>query len=206
MADKVEYEIFNVPLKGRNLIASRMPRVQPSVPEEYADFLSREVAMGDWSVDEKGEAINSKGQNLQQHCEFTISTRAHWLAPVILEDPSSDCWLEGNITKQGERLKHLRKYTGSDAAALVLLREEAAAHGVKVFTTEKGTKPGSEKVPEGKKSAGPLSQNPWAPEYLKRHSPAEALAEQTRLIRLGSALARNTAKAAGVSVFGAPLK
>jgi hypothetical protein len=87
-----------------------------------------------------------------------------------------------------------------------MLREEAEAHGVKVFTTEKGHKPGEKKSDDVKSSGPSLSQNPWHADYLKRHSPAEAVAEQTRLIRTGSKLATGIARSAGVSVFGVPLK
>jgi hypothetical protein len=71
-----------------------------------------------------------------------------------------------------------------------------------------GTRPGTTSGTKAdEKPAGPsLSQNPWSEQYLKHHSPIDALAEQQRLIKLGSAVARNTALAAGVSVFGVPLK
>src|ERR1700690_3351370 len=87
MPDEIKYAILNVPLLGRNLAASRTPRLQPSVPEEYGDMLSNEVAMGAWTVDpENGQPLNSKGQTLTDHLEFTLKTRPHWLMPAVLED------------------------------------------------------------------------------------------------------------------------
>jgi hypothetical protein len=209
---EVEYRVLSVPLLARNLISSRIgsdgERVQPSVPENYSRDLSREVTDGEWSVDEKGEPINSKGQNLQEHCEEWISTRPFCLMPVVKDDPSGDCWLLGNITMQGARLRHLTKYCGgNEPAAILMLKEEAEAHGVKFFTTEKGHKPGEMSAPtDSKPKVGPLNQNPWSDEYLKRHTAEEMVAEQTRLIKLGSAFAANIAKAAGKTILGAKLK
>src|SRR5579863_10235884 len=100
----VEYTILNVPLVGRNLAASRSPRLQPSVPAEYGDMLSREVQMGEWTVDpENGEPLNAKGQTIKDHLEFCISTRPHWLLPAILEDEADEVWTSGNLTLQGKR-------------------------------------------------------------------------------------------------------
>jgi hypothetical protein len=79
----VEYAILNVPLVGRNLAASRAPRLHPSVPAEYSDMLSREVAAGEWIVDpQDGSPLNAKGQTLAEHLEFTLGTRPHWLVPA----------------------------------------------------------------------------------------------------------------------------
>src|SRR5579863_6888486 len=128
----VEYTILNVPLVGRNLAASRAPRLQPSVPAEYGDMLSREVSAGEWTVDpENGEPLNSKGQNLQEHLEFTLGTRPHWLLPEVLEDEAEAVWLSEtpNLSVRGKRLQALEKFAGSKAAALVLFKEEAARYG-----------------------------------------------------------------------------
>jgi hypothetical protein len=213
MPDTPTYKILNVPLLGRNLAASRTPRLQPSVPAEYADMLSREVEMGEWSVDpETGEPINSKGQTIADHLEFCIKTRPHWLMPAVLEDDADACWLSGNITLQGQRLKQLETFCGSDAAAKVLFAEEAARYGVKPLTTQVGTKPGPDgQGPRGnvgdegaKKSSAPSPSNPWNPKT--KFTPQEADAEKARLIKtLGTKGAASIAKAAGFTIFGAKI-
>jgi hypothetical protein len=50
-----------------------------------------------------------------------------------------------------------------------------------------------------------VSTNPWSDKF--KGTPAEALAEQTRILRTsGTAFAGSLAKAAGVSIMGAKLK
>lgn len=198
----VEYSILNVPLTGRNLAASRAPRLHPSVPSEYSDMLSREVSAGEWNVDpENGEPLNSKGQNLQEHLEFTLSTRPHWLVPEVVEDEAAEVWTSGSLTLQGQRLKALEKFAGSKAAALVLLREEAERYGVRPFTTEKGVKPG-EKRTEPTDQAN-LSTNPWSARF--RGDEAARAAKIASIIRTGTRFADALAKAAG-TVVSKPLR
>ncbi len=191
----VEYAILNVPLLGRNLAASRSPRLQPSVSEEYGDMLSNEVARGDWTVDpENGQPLNSKGQTIADHLEFTLKTRPHWLLPVVLEDEADAVWTSGNLTKQGERLRQLEKFCGSKAAALVMLNEEAERYGVKPFTTQIGTKPGA----SGEKKSGDegnATTNPWSKNF--RGDEAARAARINSIIKTGTKFADALARAAG---------
>lgn len=198
----VEYAILNVPLVGRNLAASRAPRLHPSVPAEYSDMLSREVQAGEWIVDpENGEPLNAKGQNLQQHLEFTLGTRPHWLVPEVLEDEAEAVWTSGSLTLQGQRLKQLENFAGSKAAALVLLREEAERYGVKPFTTEKGVRPGEER--KGPADQANLSTNPWSKDF--RGDEAARAAKIASICKQGTKLADALAKAAGTTI-GRPLR
>ncbi|HLZ06267.1 MAG TPA: hypothetical protein VKR55_29460 [Bradyrhizobium sp.] len=210
MPDEIRYEIHNVPLLGRNLAASRTPRLQPSVPEEYSDFLSNEVARGEWTVDqEDGKPLSAKGQTLEQHLEFTLATRPHWLMPVVLEDEADEVWTSGNMTLRSKRFEQIKKFCGSDAAARVLFAEEAARYGVtQPFTTQIGTKPsdassGRDDKSKDKKAEGDLTNNPWSKNFR-----GDEEARQSRIasiIRTGTKFAEGMAKAAGTTI-GRPLR
>jgi hypothetical protein len=203
MPDTVEYKIFEVPLLGRNIAASRTPRLQASVAEEYGDMLSREVARGDWTVDpENGQPLNSKGQTIADHLEFTLSTRPHWLMPEVLADEAEDVWTSGNLTKQGERLKQLEHFCGSKVAALVMLTEEAERYGVKPFTTQIGVKSGDDK---DKKPGdeGNLTTNPWSKNF--RGDETARAARIASIMKQGTKLAHALAKSAGTTI-GTPLR
>ena len=200
-----QYEILNAPLLARNLAASRSPRLQPSVPAEFSDFISNLVARGDISIDPAdGKPITAKGQTLEEALEDWLSTRPHALLPILKEDPADEVWTEANLTKRAARLKHLREFCGSDAAALILLREEAALYGVKnPFSTEVG-----EKIVPGEKPKGNAvsSQNPWNDEYVKRHGLDAAYVERARLMKvLGLKVCGPMAKSAGKTLTGAKL-
>lgn len=202
MPDQVNYKIFEVPLLGRNLAASRSPRLQPSCGEEYGAMLSDEVGRGNWSVDATtGDPINSSGQTLQEHLEFTISTRPHWLMPQVLEDEAEKTWTSGNLTLQGRRLKQLEEFcNGSKAAALVMLTEEAERFGVKPFTTAVGVKPGSKDGGEKKPAQENLSTNPWSKSY--RGDEAARDAQIASILKMkGTKLAENLARAARTTVL-----
>jgi hypothetical protein len=203
--DEVSYEVLNVPLLGRNLAASRSPRLQPTVPEEYGDMLSNEVERGMWTTDPtNGEPLSAKGQTLQQHLEFTLSTRPHWLLPQILEDEAEKVWLSGNLTEQGRRFEQIKKFAnGSHAAALVLFEEEAERFGTKPGSTKPGVKPGD--VGDGateKKAPANLSTNPWSREF--RGDAAAREKQIASIIKTGTRFANALAKAAGTTI-GRPL-
>jgi hypothetical protein len=199
---EVTYRVLEVPMLGRNVAASRNPRLQSSVPAEYGEMLSREVAAGEWSVNpEDGEALSATGQSLQEHLEFTISTRPHWLVPEVLADEADEVWTSGNLTLQGKRLQQLEKFAGSRAAALVLLNEEAARYGVKPFTTQVGTKPGEER--KGHADQGNLTSNPWSKDF--RGDEASREARIASIFKQGTKLAAALARAAGTSI-GRPLR
>ena len=202
----VDYAIFNIPLTGRNLAASRSPRLQPSVPPEYADMLSGEVARGEWSVDpENGEPLNAKGQNLQQHLEFALSTRPHWLLPEVLADEADAVWLSEtpNISARGNRFNQLKKFVGgNEKAARALFEEEALRYGItKPFSLQPGTKPGEQRKDSA--DQGNLTTNPWSPRF---HGDEDARAAKiASIIKQGTQLANALAKAAG-TVVGKPLR
>jgi hypothetical protein len=200
-----EYQILNAPLLARNFAASRLPRLQPSVPAEYGDMVSREVAMGDWSVDpSSGEPINSKGQSVTDHLETTLQTRPHWLLPVEKEDPASDTWTSGSLTKIGARLKQLRAFTGSDAAAQVLLAEEAAHYvdpatgqPLKPFSTVQGVKP------EDRAANEKGTRNPYSP--ASRGNEERRMEKILALIKSNAKLAASLAKSAGMRIDGSAI-
>lgn len=208
MADEINYAIFNVPLLGRNLAASRTPRLQPTVPEEYGDMLSDEVARGNWSTDpENGEPINSKGQTIQDHLEFCINNpvrpRPHWLMPVDKgsEDEAEKVWLSGNITLHGQRLVQLETFCGSKAAALVMWKEEAARFNAKPGLPIPGTMPG-EDGDKKKTTELEAKNNPWSSSF--RGDDAARAARIASIIQTGTRFADQLAKAAG-TVVGKPL-
>jgi hypothetical protein len=212
MADAPTYAILNIPLLARNLASSRTPRLFPSVPEEYAEYVSDAVARGDWSIDPRdGSPLKTGGLHLEDDLEGWVAPRPHAIMPAELEDAAEAVWLgEPTLTARGERYRQLVKYHGNERLADIAFREEAERFGVSnPFSLQPGHKPG-EPPPaagEGPKSATPpLSTNPWHPDFLKRHSPEEAIAEQTRLIGTGIKRATSIARAAGVSVFGVKLK
>lgn len=212
MAEKVEYVILNVPLVGRNLAASRTPRLQPSVPAEYGDMLSDEVARGEWTIDpENGEPLSVKGETIPQHLENKIKPRPHWPAPVVLNDVADDVWTSGNLTRQGERLRELERFCGSKATALVAFNEEAARYGVKPGSTKPGTKPNTdgEKKPGDKTVPQSLNRdasttNPWSDKF--RGTEAERDAKIASILKVqGSKLSEALARAAGTTI-GRPLR
>ena len=206
MPDTIEYRVLEVPLAGRNLAASRSPRLQPSAVVEYSDMLSREVSAGRWTVDpENGEPLNSAGQNLAQHLEFTLKTRPHWFLPVVLEDDADKVWLAEvpSLTERGARLVQLEKHCGSKAAALVLFKEEAARYGItNPMSRQPGSKPGERKS-DDKAAAGNLSRNPWSDKFTG--SEAERINGITFAIKRGTSFADALAKSAG-TVTGKPLR
>jgi len=201
MPDEIKYEVLNVPLRGRNLAASRTPRLQPSVPEEFSDMLSNEVSHGTWTVDPtNGEPLHATGASIEQHLELTLKTRPHWLMPAVLEDEAEACWLSGNLTAQGQRFEQIKKFAnGSHAAALVLFEEEAARFNTKPGSTKPGTKPGDDANKSAdKKSEGNLT-NPWSRDF--RGDEATREARIASICKQGTKLAKALAKAAGTTVF-----
>jgi hypothetical protein len=125
---------------------------------------------------------------------------------VILEDPIDDLWTTGNITRRGARLRQLREFCGSDAAALVLLKEEAARFGVtNPLSTQIGTTPGEKPKADGVKAVA--TSNPWSKAYVERNGIDAAYAERGRVQKtLGLKVANQWAAAAGLSPTGVPLK
>jgi hypothetical protein len=196
-----EYHYIDVVKKGITAGHVRDPRLQKSAIAEFGRFLSDEVNAGEWSQD-GDEAINSKGQNVEEYLDHLISTRPHWLVPATVVDAADDTWTSGDLTKQGKRWKELRAFLGNDNSTNAAMAAEAALYGAVPGSKKIGVKPGTQKSDPDVKEAGP--SNPWSSKW--RGTPAEALTEQTRLIRLGSKVATNMAKAAGVSVFGTKLK
>jgi hypothetical protein len=183
---------------------ARTPRLQKSATAEFGQMISHEVAAGGWPQVDGDEVINVAGQTIEQYLDHLISTRPHWEVPATVVDAADTTWLDGSLAAQGKRWKELRAFLGNDAATNAAINAEAELYGAKFGTTQKGVKPGT-KPTEGEVKASP--NNPWHPQYLKRHSPQEADAEKARLIgTLGTKGAASIAKAAGFSVFGAKLK
>jgi hypothetical protein len=205
----VNYAVLNVPKLGIEMAASRTPRLQPSVPEEYGFMLSSEVTRGAWTVDpDNGQPLNSAGQSLADHLEFTLKTRPHWLMPAALEDEAEMTWLSGNLTLQGQRLEQLKKFCGSEKAALVLLHEEAERFGTKAFTTVPGVKPGEKSTDKKSEEAANLSTNPWSASFKGDEAARIARIESILKVKgkkKGTDLANDMAKAAGRTV-GKPLR
>ena len=198
----VEYRIFNIVKTGTDLMSARVPRVQPSATAHFGDHLSWMVGADMWCIDPvSGNPLSYEGKTIEQVLEEWLSTRPHALMPVALEDTSGECWREGNLTKQAQRFKELRAFTGSDAAAMILFTEEAAAYGVKPGSTEKG-----EKIVKGadKKSAG-SSSNPWDQEHWRGGDETARQAKMQSIIRNSTAMARTMAKSAGRKIDGSPL-
>jgi len=198
----VEYKLFNIPLLARNLMASRQPPVQPSVPPEFSDDVSRNIS--DWSID-NGEPLNSKGQTLPEFADFWLSSRPHCLVPAAVIDVQDETWLSGNLDKQGERWKQLREFLGSDAATNAAIKAEAELYGAKFGSTQKGRKPGTKPEADSADKGGP--NNAWSEAYAKRHGQDAAYAERARLMRtLGLKACTSMAAAAGRTITGAVLK
>ena len=111
----VEYRLIDI-------ASLRTPRMQASAIRDFGDHLSWMVASDMWVVNPAtGEPLSHEGKTLEEVLEAWLATRPHALAPVELVDSSGDCWREGNITKQGQRLRELEAFTGSPKAALVML-------------------------------------------------------------------------------------
>jgi hypothetical protein len=222
MPDKNEdmYPLLKLPLVAGNYASSRKKRLYASAVQEYVGFKSRELQQeGYWSIDPTtGDYINAKGQNIIEDLEFTINDptnpRSHWEipeAPIEEAEKIAKIWTERlatgkpDMTARSRRYQELLDYHKSPKLAGIAFTEEAAGFNVtKPFSDQVGTT-GDVVRDDGKKSGGGPN-NPWGPEWAKRHTPDETLAEQTRLIRISSERARSVAKAAGVSVFGVPLK
>jgi hypothetical protein len=200
-----EYRYLNVVNLGRNAANVRVPRLQKSVPNEFVEMLSREVAAGEWMHD-NGSAINSTGQTVEEYLDHLISTRPHWEVPATVVDAADDTWTSGSLAKQGKRWKELRAFLGSDKVTDAAMAEEAALYGVVPGSTKIGVKPGEKQPEDNGESGGPSAHsNPWSPKW--HGTPAQAEAEKARLIRrLGTKAAASIAKSAGYSVLGAKLK
>ena len=207
MPDKIEYRIFNIPLLGQNIAASRVPRLQPSVPAEFAQMLSAELA--DWGIDENGEPLHKLGQTITDRLEFRISKdvtgpRTHWPMPTAAADAAESLWLSDkpSITERGKRLQELEKGCGSKAAALILFKEEAQRFGItNAMSLQQGTKPGEKS--NKKADDGNKRNNPWAIEFAGDE--AARLSRITSIIKTSTKLADSMARSAGTTV-GKPLR
>jgi hypothetical protein len=196
--------ILNIPLLARNVAALRRPRIFPDAQDHYGDWVSRDVSSGNWNIDPtNGQPLHSSGRDIDADLEHYLSSRPHAIMPLPpLADPADDLWIgPANITKRGARYKELLAFAGSAAAALVLLKEEAAAYGVTdPFSTQAGEKIDPKAKAHKPKVAG--RNNPWSSEFV-----GDAESEKARLIRtLGTRGASGIAAGAGVSVFGAPIR
>ena len=202
------YMILEIPRHARNVAASRMPRLQSSVPAEFADnWISPQVASGVWNIDPSdGQPINDKGQTLEVYLEAMIKSRPHWLLPETPVDPNETTWSSGNITLQAARLKQIRATTNTDAEALAQLTEEAAEWGVKPFSTVKGEKL-DPKAPRANDRKPVSASNPWGAIFVKANGIDAAYLERERLMKtLGLTKCAGFAAAAGLTITGAPLK
>jgi len=201
----VEYKLFDVVRTGINLMASRVPRVQASAVRDFGDHLSWMLNNDMWNINPAtGDPLSYEGKSLQEVSEAWLSTRPHALVPVELVDSSGECWTEGNITKQGQRLKELVAFSGSQKAGLVLLTEEAEAYGVKPFTTEKSE---GKIDPKTKKNGGGVkdgSQNPWDREHFRGDEDFRAERMQS-IIKTSAKMASDMARKANVDLAGRPL-
>jgi hypothetical protein len=199
----IEYRIFDVVKTGTALIASRTPRIQPSAQRHFADHLSWMVSSDMWSIDPtSGEPISYKGKTIEQECEGWIEERPNVLEPVELTDTSGECWTEGNLSKQGERLRELERFTGNKKSALAALTAEAAEYGVKPGSTERGEKIDSKG--DGKKAAG-SSGNPWDQEHWRGGDETARQAAMLSIIRTSTERARTMAKSVNRKIDGRPL-
>ena len=198
------YDVLKLPLLAFNLAASRVPRLQKYVPAEFRDnWVSPQVARSEWNVDPAdGKQINSAGQTLEEYLEFWLKSRPHAFEPVILEEPEDDLWTTGNITRRGARFKELKAFCGSDAAALVLLKEEAAAFGV---TNPLSTQIGEKVDPKANKKPAGSSSNPWDAKNWRGGDEDARQAKIQSIIRDSTERARTLSKAAGMKLDGTPL-
>jgi hypothetical protein len=200
----VEYKKFDVVREGVNLMAARTPRVQKDVPRAFGDHLSSMLNNNEWNIDPtNGQPLSHDGKTLEQVLEHWLSTRPFCLAAVAPIDTSGACWLEGNLTLQGQRLRELERFTGSAKAGMVLLEEEAASYGVKVFTTEKSEGKVDAKAGADKKTGGKdASTNPWSEKFH-----GDAMAARIAVISRqgGPARAASLAKSCNVDLAGRAL-
>jgi hypothetical protein len=153
-----------IPMQAREIAALHSPRLQTDAQEFWCDWISREVTAGNFVVTPKdGEWIHTNGMTLEEYLEHWLKSRPHAYVPVQLQDPTDDLWtcVPANITRRGARLRALREFCGSDAAALVLLKEEAAGFGI---TNPLSTEIGEKIDPKAtKKLAGHNRDNPYNP-------------------------------------------
>jgi hypothetical protein len=186
-----------------NAANARTPRLQPSAVREYGEMISKEVANGDWHLLD-GVPVNPAGQNVEESLDFVVSSRPHWEVPATVVDAADDTWTSGNLSKQGKRYKELKAFLGSDAATIAAINAEAALYGTQMGSTKPGIKPGTKPDKIGDDGSPSPFTNPWSKQFKGSHE--EAIAQQGRIIKSGSKLAENLARAAGVSIFGRPLK
>jgi hypothetical protein len=201
-----KYDYPDVLVIGVNAAHVRVPRLQKSVPAEFGEMLSREIARGEWVLD-GATPVNSVGQGVEDYLDHLISTRPHWEIPATVIDDQDDTWESGSLEKQGERWKALRKFHPTDAATTKAMAAEAALYGAKFGSTQKGVKPGTKK-PDDNDGAPLPHRNPWHPNFPG--TPEDRLAAQTSILTMknggGSKAARDLAFAAGVTISGQPLK
>ena len=201
----IKSSMLMIPVAARDLASLRSPRMSVGAINENTDWVSREITIGNFVVDPKtGEWMHTVHGSLEETLEAWLKPRPHALLPLRLEDPVDTTWTSGSITQQGARFKAIRATTNTDAEALAQLTEEAAAYGVKIFTTEKGKK--IDQATAGRPKSASAS-NPYSDAYVKQHGLDAAYLERARLMKtLNLKACASLAASAGVSVTGVKLQ
>ncbi len=174
------------------------------VLKQVCDELAAQKALGEWTQTEADGPINKKGQSLEEYFGAMRQdpARAHfWLQGEEI-DRADQAWIgvDGKpptLADQGERVKEI----GETAAA-----HEAASYGTRLGNLKPGSRPGSApKEGDDKASAGGgATSNPWHPRFSGDQEQRQA--KMQSIIRTSTRLAVDLAKAAGVSLSGAPLR
>ena len=202
MAD-VEYKYLEVVPLAIAAARARVPRLHESAIDEFAEFVSRSVARGDWHQVDDDNIINAQGQDVNGVLEGWLAPRPHALVPEVVIDAQDDVWTSGSLAKQGERWNQLRAmYAPGDMGnklADKALAEEAALYGTKPGSTKPGVAPGTKPA-----NIDPMagSNNPYSNNWKLGEKAREAKIQS--LIKSNAKLAASLARSAGKTITGQP--
>jgi hypothetical protein len=183
---------------------ARIPLLQDSAVNEFADIVSQDVMRGDWTAIE-GQPLHKSGKSLESYLDYLIMERTdkgvcHWLIPEIVVE-ATEMWLNPTLTAQGKRWKEINAVLNDPAATNEAMAKEAAKFGCTVGSTMPGVKPGTKPTAPDAKSN---RDNPYGPCAPGR--------EQERLDRIIKFLktakpsqVNSMALSAGCAIDGKPL-
>ncbi len=183
-------------------ILARDYQLRRGVVAEICANLAAQKALNEWQQTEDGP-VNSKGQSLEKFLAALIKdpNKAHYQLQGDEVDRADAAWIgiDGKpptLFEQGERVKEI----GEKAA-----QAEAASYSTKLGSLKPGTRPGAvPKEGDDKASAGGgATSNPWHPRFSGDQE--QRRAKMQSIIKTSTKMAVDLARAAGVSLSGAPL-
>jgi hypothetical protein len=183
---------------------ARIPMLQESAINEFADIVSQDVMRGDWTAIE-GKPLHKSGKNLESYLDHCILERTddkgncHWLIPEVVVE-ATEMWLNPTLTAQGKRWKEINAVLNDPDATNEAMAKEAAKYGCTVGSTRPGTKPGA------KPAAPDAKSDPRANPYMLRADDPTRLDKIIKFLKTAKPSQVNSmALSAGCTIDGKPL-